>query len=157
GLNALAYVRETEGELARARQAAKAQGTDLVDKITKIVQHERELEKQVSDLQRKILEGPAQGQGGGASSGLDAMIAGAREIGGIKVLAQRVPDGTNAGALRELAEKLRDKLGERAVVLLGCAAGDKAQLAVMVSKAATDRLKAGDLIKTIAKVVGGSG
>ena len=66
-------------------------------------------------------------------------------------------DGTNAGALRELAEKLRDKLGERSAVLLGCVTGDKAQLAVMVSKPATDRLKAGELVKAVAKIVGGSG
>jgi alanyl-tRNA synthetase len=69
----------------------------------------------------------------------------------------RVPDGTNAVALRELADKLRDKLGERSAVLLGAVAGDKAQLTMMVSKAATDRLKAGDVIRAVAKIVGGSG
>jgi alanyl-tRNA synthetase len=158
GLNALRYVREAEGELTRARQAAKAQGGDLVEKIGKLASHERELEKKVGDLERKLLEG-----GGGAASGasggggIDAMLAEAREIGGVKVLARRVPDGTNAGALRELAEKLRDKLGEHAAVLLAAVAGDKAQLVIMVSKPATDRLKAGELIKAIARLVGGSG
>jgi alanyl-tRNA synthetase len=84
------------------------------------------------------------------------MIAGAREIGGVKVLAKRVADGTQAGALRELAEKLRDKLGEQSAVLLA-AGGDKATLCVMVSKAATSRVKAGDLVREVAKCVGGSG
>ena len=156
GLNALRYVRQAEEELGRARQVAKAQGGDLVDKIGKIVAHERELEKKVTDLERRLLEGGG-ATGGGGGGGVDAMIAEAREIAGVKVISRRVADGTNAGALRELAEKLRDKLGERAAVLLGAVAGDKAQLAVMVSKGATDRLKAGDLVKTIAKIVGGSG
>jgi alanyl-tRNA synthetase len=153
GWNALEYVRRIEKENAAARQAAKAQGSDLAKKIESIVTHERELEKKVADLERKLLEGGT----GPAGGGIDAMLAGARELHGIQVLAHRVPDGTQAAALRELAEKLRDKLGEHAVVLLGAVMGDKAQLTVMVSKQATARVRAGDLIKPIAKIVGGSG
>jgi alanyl-tRNA synthetase len=155
GRNALEYTRGLEAEIARARQAAKAQGGDLAEKIGKIVAHERELEKKITDLERKLLEGGGASQGGGG--GIEAMLKDAREIGGVKVLARRVPDGTQAAALRELAEKLRDKLGERSAVLLGSVVGDKAQIAVMVSKPVTDRLKAGELIKTIATIVGGSG
>jgi len=150
GLNALAHLRGLEADLGRARQVAKATGGDLADKIGKIVAHERELEKKVAELERKLAEGggPSQGGGGGDE---------ARDIGGVKVLARRLPDGTSVAALREVAEKTRDKLGDRSVVLLGCVAGGKAQLALMISKAATDRLKAGELIKPVAKLVGGSG
>ncbi|NUO49245.1 MAG: alanine--tRNA ligase, partial [Polyangiaceae bacterium] len=151
GQNALSHVRELEHEIIRAKQVLKAGGGDLADRLVKLVSHEKELEKKVADLERKLLEG---GSGGG---GIDAMLAAAREIGGIKVLAHRAPDGTQIAALRELAEKLRDKLGERSAVLLGAAANDKAQLCVMVSKAATDKLKAGDLVREVAKKVGGSG
>ncbi len=154
GLNALAYVRGVEEDMGRARLAAKATGVDLADKIGKIVAHERELERKVSELERRLVEGGGPGGGGG---GVDAMMAEAREIAGIKVLARRVPDGTQSAVLREIADKLRDKLGEHSVVLIGGVAGDKAQLCVMVSKAATSRIKAGDLIKAVAKIVGGAG
>ena len=155
GLNALGYVRGAEDELSRARSATKAQGIDLVEKIGKIMAHERELEKKVAELEKKLLEGGGAGTGGGG--GIDAMLADARDIGGVKVLSRRVADGTNAGALRELAEKLRDKLGEQAVVLLGCVTAGKAQLTVMIAKAATSRIKAGELVKPLAQIVGGSG
>jgi alanyl-tRNA synthetase len=155
GLNALAHVREADAELSRARLAAKAQGGDLVEKINRLTTHERELEKKVADLERKLLEGG--GGSGGAGGGVDAMLASAREIGGVKVLAHRVADGTNAGALRELADKLRDKLGASSAVLLASVAEGKAQLTVMISKAAAEKIKAGDLIKVVAAVVGGRG
>jgi len=154
GENALRYVRETEAELTRARAAVKAQGGDLIDKLTRIVARERELEKKVAELERRLLEG---GGPAGEGSGVDAMLAEARDVGGVKVLARRVADGTQAAALRDLAEKLRDKLGESSAVLLGAVSDGKAQLAVMVSKPATARIKAGELIKSIAAIVGGKG
>jgi len=155
GLNALTYVREAEEEIAKARAIVKSQGGDMLDKLTRLVAHERELEKKVADLEKKVLEAGSSGGGGGG--GIDGMVSAAKDIGGVKVLALRMPDGTQAGALRELAEKLRDKLGERAAVLLATRAADKVSLVLMVSKAATDKLKAGDLIKAVSKIVGGSG
>jgi alanyl-tRNA synthetase len=146
-------VREAEEEIARARAVVKAQGGDLIDKLSKLVAHERELEKQVTVLEKKLLEAGSGAGGGGG--GIDGMLASAKEIGGVKALALRVADNTQAGALRELAEKLRDKLGERSVVLLGTKGPDKVALVLMVSKAATDRLKAGELIKAVSKIVGG--
>jgi alanyl-tRNA synthetase len=75
----------------------------------------------------------------------------------VKVLSARVADGTAAGALRELGEKLRDKLGDRSAVCLGAGGADKAQICIMVSKLVAERAKAGDLVREVAKRVGGSG
>jgi alanyl-tRNA synthetase len=155
GLNALAYVREAEAELTRAPAAVKAQGGDLVDKIQKVVGHERELEKKVAELEKKLLEG---GGGTGGGGGIDGMLAGAREIAGVKVLALRVADGTQAGPLRELAEKLRDKLGESAAVLVGVGGGRQGHTGAHgVEDGVHARLKAGDVIRGVAKIVGGTG
>ncbi|NUP05665.1 MAG: alanine--tRNA ligase [Polyangiaceae bacterium] len=152
GTNALEHVREGEGEMLKVRQLVKAQGADLVDKVSKLVQRERELEKKIAELEKKILEG-----GTGPGNGIDAMLSSARDIAGVKVLAAKVADGTNAGALRELAEKLRDKLGDKSAVCLGTVQGDKAQICIMVSKLVAERAKAGDLVREVAKKVGGSG
>ena len=74
---------------------------------------------------------------------------------GGKALALRLPVG-DAATLRETAEKLRDQLGE-AVVLVGAVAKDKAMLVLTVSKSLVGRYNAGDLVKQVAVVVGGSG
>jgi alanyl-tRNA synthetase len=155
GMNAVRHVREMETELGRARAAVK--GGDLVDKINRLVAHERELEKKVAELDRKLLESGGGTSGDKPTGGIDAWIGEAREIGGVKVLAKRMPDGTQAGPLRDLAEKLRDKLGGKAAVLLGAVSDGKAALAVMISKEATGSIKAGDLIKNVAAIVGGRG
>ena len=146
GLNALGYVRQLEQTVQQASKLVKADGPDLADKVLKLTQHEKELEKQIADLKRKVA------MGGG---GVDSMLQQAHEIGGMKVLAVRseVADGA---ALREMAEKLRDTLGD-AVVVVGAAAGPKAMLVATVSKNLTHKIKAGDIIRQVAQQVGGSG
>ncbi|HVW24199.1 MAG TPA: alanine--tRNA ligase [Polyangiaceae bacterium] len=147
GDNSLAYLREIEERMNRAARAAKATPSDLAEKIDKIVQRERVLEKQIEELERKLLSG--------AGGGIDALLSKARDVGGVKVLGVR-SDVSDRGALRELAEQLRDKLGQ-AIVLVGSVADDKAQLVLTVSKPLTDRYRAGDLIRGPAGIVGGSG
>ena len=147
GWNAVSYVRDLEATVHRAAKVVKTGGADLVEKLEKVVAHERDLEKQVADLTRKL----AMGAGGG----VDSMLSKAREIKGVKVLSLRA-EVADPGALREMAEQLRDKLGE-GVVVVAAAAGPKVALVAMVSKGLTSRIKAGDLIRPVAKIVGGSG
>jgi alanyl-tRNA synthetase len=149
GEGSLGYLRELEQSLAGAARAAKASPRDLVDKIEKLVAEERSLQKKIDELQKRLLTG---GDGGG---GLDALLGRARDVSGIKVLGVRT-EVSDRGALRELAEQLRDKLGP-SVVLVGSEAEGKAQLVLTVSKALTERFKAGDIIRPIAAIVGGSG
>jgi alanyl-tRNA synthetase len=101
------------------------------------------MEKQLAD---------AQGQVAAARSG--DLASQAREVNGVKVLATRVTG--DAKALRELADKLRDKLG-RGVVALAAEQDGKAVLLVAVTRDLTGLVKAGDLVKEAAKLVGGSG
>lgn len=83
------------------------------------------------------------------------MLSGAKTISGARVLGVRT-ELSDRAALRELAEQLRDKLGD-AVVLVGAADGPKAALVVSVSKSLTGRFRAGELIKVAAEKVAGSG
>jgi alanyl-tRNA synthetase len=148
GENSLTYLRGLEERIERTARAAKASPNDVAEKVEKLVTRERQLEKQIEELERKLVSGSGSG-------GIDGLLGGAREIGGAKVLAVRA-EVKDRGALRELAEKLRDKLGT-AVVLVGSEAEGKAQLVLTVSKPLLDRFKAGELIRDIAALVGGSG
>jgi alanyl-tRNA synthetase len=150
GLNALAYLRSVEATLRTAARPLKASPADLGSRIEKLVAREKELEREIAELYRKLASG---GGGGGAS--LDEMLRGAREIPGGRALAIRLAVG-DAATLRETAEKLRDRL-QPAVVLVGTGLKEKALLVLTVSGELTARYRAGDLIRPIAGIVGGSG
>ena len=152
GENALHHVRQLEHDMQRARTVAKAHGTDLAGKIEKLLAYEKDLERRIKQLEKQLLEG-------GGGEGVDQRVAEARTIGDVKVLHVDAGQGTQAATLREIGEKIRDKLGPRAVVLAGSISdkGDKALLALMVSKEATDKLDAKKLIRQIASHIGGSG
>jgi alanyl-tRNA synthetase len=176
GMNALSYVRSLEGALRNAARVVKAPPAEVVDKVQKLVERERQLEKEVSDLKRRIaLAAPSEGgaglgasladgahavdtpsgAGGSAASAPDSAAAFARDIPGGKALAERI-QVADAATLREVAEQRRDKLGS-AVVLVGAAGGGKAMLVLTVSKDLTGRYNAAKLIKDIAEMLGGSG
>jgi alanyl-tRNA synthetase len=146
GDGALAYLREVEDTLNRAAQAAKANPATLADRIEKFWAHEKTLQKHIEELQRKLMSG---------GGGFDSLLGQARDIGGVKVLGVRT-DVTDRAQLRELAEKLRDKLGD-SIVLVGSEHEGKAQLVLTVAKPLLGRYKAGELIRGVAQIVGGSG
>jgi alanyl-tRNA synthetase len=150
GLNALAYLRGIESTLRGAARAVKASPSDVQAKIEKLLEREKQLDREVADLKRQVALG-----GTGQTGGLDEILRSARKVDGGHVLAVRLPVG-DAATLRETAEKLRDKLGD-AIVLVGAAGKDKAMLVLTVSKSLTGKYNAGDLVKGIAQIVGGSG
>jgi alanyl-tRNA synthetase len=149
GLNALAYVRQVEGALKNVARLVKSSPQDVGEKLEKLLERDKQLEKELADTKKKLAMG---GSGGG---GIDDLVKQARPFAHGKVLAIKA-DVTDAATQRELAEKLRDKLGE-AIVLVGAVNGPKASLVLTVSKSLTDRYKAGELIRPVAALVGGSG
>ncbi len=146
GLNALGYLRSVESTSKHAAQTLGVGASQLAERAEKIVAEKKALEREIADLKRKVAMG---------GSGARDYVQDAREIPGGRALAVRA-DVADAATLREMAEKLRDKLGP-SVVLVGAAAADKAMLVLTVSKELTDRYKAGDLIRGVAEVVGGKG
>ncbi len=149
GMNALGYTQEIEDRLGVVAHAVGTSVSQVSEKIEKLLSEKKLLEKEVADLKKKVAMG---GAGGG---GIDSWVQNAREILGGKALAIKV-DAPDATTLRDIADKIRDKLGD-SVVLVAAVQGPKAALVLTVSKSLTDKFKAGELIKPVAEMVGGSG
>jgi alanyl-tRNA synthetase len=142
-----AGVRATERELGKTAALLKSSPAQASEKVESLLGTVKEKNKEIEDLRRKLMSG----SGGGVD-----LTQAAKEQAGVKVLGA-VVEGGDGKALRELAEQLRDKL-QPAVILLGTKSSDgRALLACTVSKEATDRFKAGDIVKDAAVVVGGGG
>jgi alanyl-tRNA synthetase len=159
GMNALAHVRWIESIANAAAQSAGTVVKSLPEKVDRLQQDKRQLEKEVAELKRRIGLGASVlstsnlHAGGGGSPA--PMAEKARDIPGGKALAERI-EVADAATLREVAETWRDRLGS-AVVLVGAASTDKAMLVLTVSKDLTSRYNAGQIIKGIAQMLGGSG
>ena len=90
-----------------------------------------------------------------ATGGSVDHLSNAQEIKGVKVAAVQVDD-QDAGGLRMLMDSLRDKIGSGVVVLASASEG-KVALCVGVTNDLTKTIKAGDIVKRLAPIVGGGG
>jgi alanyl-tRNA synthetase len=144
GEGALAWVQQQEARLAQAAAALKTSPQEVGQKIAQIIDNVRTLEKELARLKSRL-----------ASSQGDELAGQAVEVKGLKVLAAAI-DGADARALREAMDKLKDRLKSAAIVLAAVNDG-KVSLIAGVTKDATGRIKAGDLVNHVAQQVGGKG
>jgi alanyl-tRNA synthetase len=85
-----------------------------------------------------------------------SLVERAAEIGGARVVAE-VVEAPDAHSLRELSDRVRQTLGDAAVVL-GCAVDGRVHLVANVSPPLVGRgVKAGDVVRVAAEIVGGGG
>ncbi|MCP4338046.1 MAG: alanine--tRNA ligase [Desulfobulbaceae bacterium] len=132
----------------RERQAGSllsaGSSEEIVGKIELLVKNLKSMEKQVADLSKQL-----------ASSDLDSVFDNAVTIDGIKVIGAEIPLDSPK-TLRDVGDKVRDSLGS-GVAVLGGSINGKAALLAIVSSDLTSKIKAGDLVNSVAKIVGGKG
>ncbi|MSP62549.1 MAG: alanine--tRNA ligase [Myxococcales bacterium] len=144
GAGALDYVRRIEAELGRAGGALRGSPFEVAAKVEKLQKELREREREVEELRHKL-----------AAGGGRDLLAGAREIDGVRVLAARSDIG-DPKALREVAVELREKIKSGIVVLGGVAEG-KVALVATVTSDLVGRYHAGKLVAALSAAVGGKG
>jgi alanyl-tRNA synthetase len=147
GQGALEAIRRREKLLEEIGSHLGARDAQALERLERLLAREKELEKKLRALEQTLISTDT-------PSGGDAEKI--HEKNGVKVVTRKV-DGVEPRGLREMADRMREKHGS-AVVAIGSNLGEgKAALIVAVTPDLTSRVKAGDVIKEIAPIVGGSG
>lgn len=144
GRAAIELCDSNEAILDSAAKAVKANRDNLAEKLAQLLQQNKSLEKELTAAKGKL-----------ASAASGDLATQAVEVSGIKLLAVSL-DGADPKTLGDTLDKLKNTLGS-AVILLASADGDKVNLIAGVTKDLIKQVKAGDLIKFFAPLVGGKG
>lgn len=135
---------ETSEEQKEALSLLKAADGDLIKKLKQHLEREKNLEKELNKLNAEI-----------AQSKMGDDLGEKKEIAGMDVLCGSFED-VSVEDLRNMAEKLRDK--EDALVLLSTVNGEKVNFVCASPKRAIALgMKAGDIVREVAKIAGGGG
>ncbi|MGR8921398.1 MAG: alanine--tRNA ligase [Gammaproteobacteria bacterium] len=135
---------ELETRLARVGALVRAGGGDVEQKITQLLERNRELEKEVHELKGRLA----------GQSGRDIADA-AVDVGDAKVVAELI-EGADMETLRTACDRLKDRF-ERAAIVLATVEDGKVRLVAGVTKNFTDSVQAGKLVNHVAQQVGGKG
>jgi len=144
GPSAVLYAQKISGLLDNAATNFKDKPEALPERIDKLKSDYKRLEKEIEQLKTKMAMMSSDDQGDEIAT-----------INGIAVIAKKVTIDKPA-ALRDLADKFKDKI-KSGIVVLGAVSGEKALLIVVVTKDLTDRFHAGNIVKRLAAEVGGGG
>ncbi len=144
GLTAMVWVQELARRTNEVASALKTQPDNLMNRVGQLQDHVKLLEREMTGLKAKL-----------AFSQGDDLAGQAVDINGIKVLSARI-DGADVPALRNMVDKLKDKL-KTAVIVLSSVSGEKVSLIAGVTADSTKKIKAGELVNFVASQVGGKG
>jgi len=144
GAGAISHIHRLEKELIESGRLLRSGELEVASRIAKLQADQRALEKEIDKLRRRL-----------ASGGGRDLVAEARDVAGVRVLATRA-DVADPKALRDVADQLRDKVRSGVIVLAGVE-GDKIALVAMVTPDLTSKYNAGKIVGEVAKAVGGKG
>jgi alanyl-tRNA synthetase len=144
GQGALDLIHHYEQRLKEIGNLVRGSADDAVDKVKKLLERQKELEREVEKLRNRF-----------EKDQIPELLAKQSSVNGTKVLISQV-EGVDGKQLRDVADQLREKLGA-AVIVLASAGQANVNLVASVSKELTRQYHAGNIIKELAAMVGGGG
>ncbi|MFJ6631405.1 alanine--tRNA ligase [Streptomyces sp. NPDC091376] len=149
GVDAYNFLAKEHTVVAQLQELVKGRSEELPEKIAAMLGKLKDAEKEIEKFRaEKVLQ---------AAAGL---VESAKDVRGIALVTGQVPDGTSADDLRKLVLDVRGRIpGDRpAVVALFTTANGRPLTVIATNEAARGRgLKAGELVRTAAKTLGGGG
>ena len=145
GEGVFAYYKEIESKLAEVAKLVKGTPATAVEKVEHLLAEVKALQSENESLKSKA-----------AKDALGDVMNQVEEVNGMKVLATKV-EGVDMNGLRELGDQLKEKIGEGIVVIASNVDGKVNLMATATDGAMKAGAHAGNLIKEIAKLVGGGG
>ena len=145
GAGAVRWAQHERAALQRVIEALQVNTDQAVEAIERLQADTKRLAREVTQLKTKIAMG----------AGIAAEDDDTVELGGVKLARRKVSD-FGKDALRGLVDSLKAKL-KSGVVVVASANDGKVQIVVAVTADLTGRIKAGQVVKEIAPIVGGSG
>ncbi len=144
GMPALHYVQELASQVSAAGHKLKCSSDEIVERIGGLQERLKEQDGKIKELNLKIATGA------GAAAGEEELSLGAS-----KVVIKRV-DGDDIAQIREVGDRIKDRLGS-GIVFLASGAKGKATFMIMVTDDLQKEYAAGNLMKTVCEAVDGRG
>lgn len=149
GVDAYNFLAKEHTVVAQLQELVKGRSEELPEKVSAMLGKLKDAEKEIEKFRaEKVLQ---------AAAGL---VESAKDVRGVALATGQVPDGTGADDLRKLVLDVRGRIqgGRPAVVALFTTANGRPLTVIATNEAARERgLKAGDLVRTAAKTLGGGG
>ncbi|RKH23013.1 alanine--tRNA ligase [Corallococcus praedator] len=145
GVGALQFVREQEHELKKVAALLRTSPKEVALRV-------EATQKRVKELERKVEEVAVKAQSASNKDLLDQ----ARDVNGMKVLATRV-DPADDKVFRGMADQLRDRIGSGVIAIGGEKDGRAIILVALTKDMVAKGMSAGNLVREMAKEVGGKG
>jgi alanyl-tRNA synthetase len=145
GQGALDLIHIYEERLKEIGQLVRGSADDAVDKVKKLLDRQKELEREIEKLRAQFEQDQ-----------IPALLQKAERVDGARVLITKV-DGVDGKQLRVIADQLRESLGRDSFVFLASPSANNVSLVGSTSSSLTGRFNAGEIIRQVAPIVGGGG
>jgi alanyl-tRNA synthetase len=145
GAGAVEWAQQQRAALSSVLDTLHVPAEQATDAIEKLQSESKRLAREVTQLKTKLA------MGGGSAASEDDTI----QVNGVDVIRRKVED-LDKDAVRGLVDSLKGKV-KSGIVLVASVYADKVQMVAAVTPDLTNRIKAGQIIKELAPIVGGGG